>query len=132
MSKKIIAIGLLLIGNLILVMNGCTKNTTVSIDNTPEITTPVSFSKDLVPLFTKNCATSGCHSGSVAPNLSVTTAYDAIQNTNLVNAATPANSELYLWLTGKRAVAMPAGSANNPSNINALVLAWIKQGAKNN
>jgi len=27
---------------------------------------------------------------------------------------------------------MPLGAATNPSNINALMLAWIKQGAKNN
>jgi len=27
---------------------------------------------------------------------------------------------------------MPLGAANNPSNINNLMLAWIKQGAKNN
>jgi hypothetical protein len=132
MSKKIIVIGVLLAFNLMLVINGCTKNTTVSINNTPEITTTVSFSKDLVPLFTKNCATSGCHSGTVAPNLSALTAYDALLSASLVNVGTPASSELYLWLTGKRAVAMPAGSTNNPSNINPLVLAWIKQGAKNN
>jgi len=49
-----------------------------------------------------------------------------------VNMATPENSVVYLWLTGKEAISMPAGAANNPSNINALMLAWIKQGAKNN
>jgi len=27
---------------------------------------------------------------------------------------------------------MPVGGPNNPSNINQYVLAWVKQGAKNN
>jgi len=80
----------------------------------------------------KSCALSGCHSGTVAPNLSAATAYNALENGNLINTSTPKSSEVYLWLTGKKAVAMPAGSANNPSNINALMLAWITQGAKNN
>src|SRR5476651_135051 len=132
MSKKVIAIALFLAIDGMLVMNGCTKTTTVPIDNTPEITTVVSFSKDIQPIFTNSCATNGCHGGSVAPNLGQATSYNALINASLVNTETPASSDLYLWLTGKKSVAMPAGSANNPSNINALVLAWIKQGAKNN
>lgn len=132
MSKKTIGIGLLLITEFMFIMIGCTKTTTVVLDNSPAVTTPVSFSKDIVPILTKSCAISGCHSGTVAPNLSVATAYNALENGNFINTGTPASSEVYLWLTGKRAVAMPAGSANNPSNINALMLAWIKQGAKNN
>jgi hypothetical protein len=117
---------------MVLILNGCTKTTTVIEDNSPAITTAVSFSKDIVPILTKSCAVSGCHGGTVAPNLSSATAYNALINGSFINAGTPANSEIYLWLTGKRAAAMPLGSANNPSNINALMLAWIKQGVKNN
>jgi hypothetical protein len=132
MSKKILGMGLLLIASFILIMISCTKNTTVPIDNAPAITTTVSFSKDIQPILTKSCAVSGCHSGSVAPNLSAATAFNALESGNYLNTTTPENSIVYLWLTGKKAVTMPAGSANNPSNINALMLAWIKQGAKNN
>ena len=132
MSKKIIIVGLILIAQGVLLMNSCTKDTTVIVDNTPAITKTVSFSKDIQPILTKSCAVSGCHAGTIAPDLSAATAYDALISGNLVNTSTPANSLVYLWLTGKEAVAMPAGSANNPSNINALMLAWIKQGAKNN
>jgi len=132
MSKKIIGIGLCLGISIILIMIGCTKTTTVPIDNTPAITTTVSFSKDIEPILTKSCALSGCHSGSVAPNLSAATALNALQNGNFINTSAPKSSDVYLWLTGKKAVAMPAGSANNPSNINALMLAWITQGGKNN
>ena len=132
MSKKIVLTVLSLFVVTILLTVSCTKTTTVLQDNSVAITTTVSFSKDIVPILNTSCAVSGCHGGSVAPNLSSATAYNALQNGNLINTATPASSEVYLWLTGKRAVAMPAGKANNPSNINALMLAWIKQGAKNN
>lgn len=132
MSKKIIGIGLILVALFVLVIASCTKNDTVVIDNTPAITTTVSFAKDIQPILTKSCAISGCHSGSVAPNLSAATSFNGLENANLINTAAPKSSDVYLWLTGKKAVTMPAGAANNPSNINALMLAWITQGAKNN
>ncbi len=132
MSKILIGIGLLFIAALVLTMAGCSKTTTVIIDNSPAITETVQFSKTIVPIFSKSCATSGCHSGSVAPNLSDATAYNALVTGNYLNLTNPAGSDVYLWLTGKKSATMPLGSANNPSNINALILAWIKQGAKNN
>ena len=132
MSKIIIGIGLIFIAAIVLTIAGCSKTTTVLVDNSPAITETVQFSKTIVPILTKSCAGSGCHSGSVSPNLSEATAYNALVTGNFINLGTPANSELYLWLTGKRSATMPLSSANNPSNINALILAWIKQGAKNN
>jgi hypothetical protein len=132
MSKIIIGIGLFLVMALILTISGCSKTTTVLVDNSPAITETVQFSKTIVPIFSKSCATSGCHSGSVAPNLSDATAYNVLVTGNYLNLTNPAGSDVYLWLTGKKSATMPLGSANNPSNINALILAWIKQGAKNN
>ena len=132
MSKKKTIIGLIAVMQLVLIINSCTKTTTVPIDNSPAITTTVSFSKDIQPILAKSCALSGCHSGTIAPNLSDATAYTALVNGSFLNTTTPANSVVYLWLTGKEAITMPAGAANNPSNINALMLAWITQGAKNN
>ncbi len=123
-----------IIGLMTLIMiQGCYKATTVKIDNTPAITTTVSFSADLQPIFIKNCALSGCHGGGgQKPDLSTANAYKSLSSTNYINKSNPANSVVYLWLTGKEAVSMPIGGNNNPSNINALVLAWITQGAKNN
>ena len=131
MSKKIKIIGLIVAAQLVMAVYSCTKNTTV-LELAPAVTTPVSFSKDLEPILTNNCAISGCHNGAIAPNLSAGSAYNSLINGNFVNPAAPENSTVYLWLTGKEAVTMPLGSANNPSNINALMLGWIKQGAKNN
>jgi hypothetical protein len=132
MSKKILVIGTLLMAEMIMILNGCTKTTTVIEDNSAAITTTVSFSKDIAPILTKSCAISGCHAGSVAPNLSAATAYSSLINGSFINTDAPATSEVYLWLTGKKSATMPLGSANNPSNINALMLTWIKQGGKNN
>ncbi len=117
----------------LLVVSGCYKDVTVKVDNSPAVTKPVSFGKDIIPVFTKSCALSGCHNaGGQAPDLSAADAYNSLTAGNFLNKTTPANSTLYLWLTGKEAEAMPFGADNNPSNINALTLAWITQGAKNN
>ncbi|MDR3694079.1 hypothetical protein [Mucilaginibacter sp.] len=132
MSKKKTGMVLILIASIIVTIASCTKTDTVLIDNTQIITTTVSFAKDIQPILTKSCALSGCHSGSQAPNLSAATSYNALVTGGYVNTGTPKSSSVYLWLTGKKAVAMPAGGTNNPSNINALMLAWITQGAKNN
>ena len=133
MSNRIIIILITGITGLLLITTGCYKATTFSYPTDVEVTRTVSLSTDLVPVFSKNCALSGCHnSGGLKPDLSADKVYNSLINGNYVNTGTPESSEIYLWLTGKRAAAMPVGAPNNPSNINQLVLAWIKQGAKNN
>jgi hypothetical protein len=113
-------------------MTGCYKTTTLLIDDSPAITTTVGFSSDIVPLLTTNCAKSGCHNGTISPDLTAANAYNSLVNGNFVSTSTPANSLVYLWLTGKESATMPLGASNNPSNINGYILAWITQGAENN
>ncbi len=132
MSKMIIGIGLLFIIAMVITIASCSKTTTVIVDNAPAITETVQFSKTIAPILTQSCAASGCHGGSVAPNLTAANAYNSLKTGNYINLSTPASSLVYLWLTGKESATMPLGAANNPSNINALILAWITQGAKNN
>lgn len=121
--------GLVIIGGII----GCAKDTTLIIKNDVVVTNTVSFSKDLVPIFIQNCALSGCHaSGGQVPDLTAAKAYNSIINASLVNTNNPTSSIIYERLTGVLTPAMPFGKTSNPSNINNLVLAWIKQGAKNN
>jgi hypothetical protein len=133
MSKKIILILFIVVTTYLIFVTGCYKVTTVKIENQPEITEPVSFSNDIIPIFNESCNMSGCHSsGGTNPDLTADKAYNSLIDGNYVNLEEPENSELYLWLTGKRALPMPVGGPNNPSNINQLVLAWIKQGAENN
>jgi hypothetical protein len=134
MSKKIIAIVILLVITGGVFTTGCYKVTTLVIPDTgQEVTTTVSLTNDIIPILNKSCNVSGCHSsGGQNPDLTAGKVYNSLVNGNYFNLANPDQSEIYLWLTGKRPVTMPEGAANNPSNINQLVLAWVKQGAKNN
>ena len=127
--KKII-ISTIVLG--VLLISGCVKDDTVTI--VPVVTKTVSFKKDLIPLFTKNCALGGCHNeGGKAPVLTDKKAYESLKgDADYINIAKPAESEVYLFLTGKNSPAMPMGAATNPGNLNAYFLSWVKQGAKNN
>jgi len=133
MPNKIVAAVLTLAAGSLLFITGCYKVTTLTVNNEQAVTTTVNFSANIVPVFSKSCALSGCHSsGGVKPDLTAANAYNSIITGNYADLGTPENSDIYRWLTGKEAATMPLGAANNPSNINQLVLAWIKQGAKNN
>jgi hypothetical protein len=133
MRNKIIAGAFVLGSAVLLLFSGCYKDKTVIVTKTDIITTPVSFSKDIVPIFTKNCSLSGCHSsGSQVPNLTPDNAYRSLFEEDMIDTADPEKSEIMGWLTGTIKPAMPLGASSNPSNINALILAWITQGAKNN
>lgn len=111
-----------------LTLSSCYKDVTVPRDL--EITREVSFSGDIIPLLNRSCNNAGCHSAGGAPNLTAANAYAALLSGGYVNTATPENSELYLWMRGNRTLPMPV-SGPNPE-YNALVLAWIKQGALDN
>jgi hypothetical protein len=114
-----------------LLLIGCYKNKTVIFDTGEEITRQVSFTSDIVPIFNSSCNTSGCHSaGSKAPDLTGANAYTALTNGGYINTGNPQISDLYLWMTGKKGTPMPVGGVNK--DFNALVIAWIKQGAQNN
>ncbi|MBK9570576.1 MAG: hypothetical protein IPO53_12145 [Chitinophagaceae bacterium] len=102
-----------------------------SFDTGEEITRPVSFTSDIIPIFDKSCNISGCHAaGGIKPDLSATTAHASLTVGNYFNTTTPESSTIYQWMTGKKGTPMPTTGVNK--DYNALVLAWIKQGAENN
>jgi hypothetical protein len=114
------------------ILSGCYKDRTVpNLDNGSTITKQVSFASDIIPIFNSSCNMSGCHSsGGHSPNLIAANAYSSLTNGNYIDLDTPENSPIYLWMTGKKSTPMPVGGMN--TTYNSLVLAWIKQGAKNN
>jgi hypothetical protein len=131
MLRKLNVIGILLAGMFIFFLAGCYKDRTVYSETGEEVTRPVSFATDIIPIFNASCNTSGCHNtGGKAPDLSPSNAYNSLQNGNYVNTSAPESSELYLWMTGKKGTPMPVSGINK--DYNSLVLAWIKQGAQNN
>ena len=91
----------------------------------------VNFTSDIIPIFNQSCNTSGCHNqGGIAPDLSVNNAYNALQLGSYLDVTTPAESELYQWMRGNRAIDMPPAGPDQEDN--AKILAWITQGALNN
>jgi len=109
---------------------GCYQNKTVPLE-VAEVRRAVSFSQDIIPILNKSCNTSGCHNtGGQAPNLSASSAYNSLVIGNYVDKNAAATSILYLKMTGKRGIPMPVSGTNK--EYNALVYAWIKQGASNN
>ncbi|MBI5858220.1 MAG: hypothetical protein HZB42_11315 [Sphingobacteriales bacterium] len=123
--------GIISLGAAVLVLLGCYKDKTVILDSVDEITRPVTFSNDILPIFNNSCNTSGCHSaGGKAPDLTAANAYNSLTGGNYIKTDDPKNSELYLWMSGKKGSPMPLSGVNK--DYNALILAWIKQGASNN
>ena len=89
----------------------------------------VSFSGDLVPVFSKNCALSGCHDGTAHnPVLTSDKAYDALINGGFVNTVVPANSIIYGEV---KSGSMPPSGALKASDVQKI-LDWIRNGAPNN
>lgn len=114
-----------------LLLMGCYKDKTVYFDTGEEITRSVSFASDIVPIFNSSCNSSGCHNaGGIKPDLTFAYAYISLANGGYINAGDPQSSLLYLWMAGKKGTPMPLSGVNK--DYNALVLAWIKQGAQNN
>ncbi|MCC6759992.1 MAG: hypothetical protein IT252_02195 [Chitinophagaceae bacterium] len=128
--KKHTVLAALVIG--IGLISGCYKYTIVAPETGAEVTRTVSFKEDLLPIFNNSCNMSGCHNnGGKAPDLSAANAFNTLTSgTTYVNTNSPETSGLYLWMMGKKGTPMPLSGPNK--DYNALVLAWIKQGAKNN
>jgi len=132
MQTKTIALLSAIVVSLVIAISGCYKSTTIVVNPGSAITTTVSFSNDILPIFSKNCALSGCHvPGGKSPDLSAANAFTSLAQGSYIKANDPDNSVIMLWLTGKKSPVMPLGNGPN-QDINAEVYAWINQGAKNN
>jgi hypothetical protein len=124
-------LGIILMSAALVVLTGCYKDKTVILDTGAEVTKTVSFASDIMPIFNSSCNTTGCHStGGKAPDLTAPNAFTVLSNGGYFNVNDAARSELYLWMTGKKGTPMPVSGINK--DYNALILAWIKQGAQNN
>ena len=136
MSIKKIVVVMAVLTVSIIGLQSCYKVATVprgASSSTADLTKPVSFAKSIVPIFNANCALSGCHvSGGKEPDLAADKAYVSLVNGGYLDTGAPANSGIYLWITGKKNTPMPPAGPANPSGLNDLVLAWIQQGAQNN
>lgn len=130
MSNNKIIVASILFCISVLLFTGCYKDKTVA-KSPSEITTTVSFSHDIIPIFNKSCSISGCHSaGGQTPNLTESSAFNSLTNGGYINKDNPESSILYLKVSGQKGTPMPPTGVNQ--DYAAYILAWIKQGANNN
>ncbi len=125
----------------------CSKSSSNSNPVTPPSgNSNVSFSSQVQPIFTANCAVSGCHAGPTpqqGQDLSAGHAYNNI--VNVASAEKPSymrvkpfssdSSYLYLKITGAAGIAgvqMPNGRPPLSSSDIQTIKEWIDQGAQNN
>lgn len=86
----------------------------------------VSFSNDLQPVFTTNCALSGCHvKGGQTPYLTPDVSYQQLLG-GYVNTIKPEQSELYIMINGNMQVHIPDAADRQ------RIYDWIRNGAPNN
>ncbi|MGN6542002.1 MAG: hypothetical protein ACTHKY_14435 [Ginsengibacter sp.] len=86
----------------------------------------VSFSNDLQPVFTTNCALSGCHvKGGQTPYLTPDVSYQQLLG-GYVNTVKPEQSELYIMINGNMQVHIPDAADRQ------RIYDWIRNGAPNN
>lgn len=86
----------------------------------------VSFSNDLQPVFTTNCALSGCHvKGGQTPYLTPDISYQQLLG-GYVNTIKPEQSELYIMVNGNMQVHIPDAADRQ------RIYDWIRNGAPNN
>jgi hypothetical protein len=90
----------------------------------------VSFAQSILPIFNTGNNCTACHrSGGTSPDLTTANAYNQLNTSKYINLTTPEESAIYK---------VPNASAAKQhhkvytAQQAALVLAWIKQGAKNN
>lgn len=111
--------------------------------------TATTLSGDVQPIFTANCALSGCHAGAapqLGQNLSAGNAYTSIVNVASVEVPSllrvepgdPDNSYLVHKIEGTAAsvggvdTRMPLGNPPLSASEIATIRAWIEEGALNN
>jgi hypothetical protein len=86
----------------------------------------VSFSNDLQPVFTTNCALSGCHvKGGQTPYLTPDVSYQQLLG-GYVNTVKPEQSELYIMINGNMQVHIQDAADRQ------RIYDWIRNGAPNN
>ena len=90
----------------------------------------VSFSSELVPLFTANCAANGCHDAipTHQPSLTADNAFSSLKNGGYINTVVPTNSIIYGEI--KSGTMPPTGPLKNADI--QKILDWIRRGAPNN
>ena len=121
---------------LLMLLSGCTPDKVST--NCPGNCPTISFKTDIIPIFTANCATAGCHNVATGVNdhlaLDSADAYASSTQagTGYVVPGKPTSS----ILLGQLYAGVPNHMPNNGQQLDACdiqkISCWIQQGALNN
>lgn len=119
----------------VFLISGCTYNFLVPEEVPPTDpdnpdTPDISFSADIIPIFTNNNNCTSCHStGGQRPDLTAENAYASLNSTRYINKSTPEESMIYDY-------PHPDTDSHKQKKYTeaeaAKILIWINQGAEDN
>lgn len=95
-----------------------------------ELPQNVSFNRDVMAIFNKNCNAAGCHDQEPPhqPSLVQANAYNSLHQGGFINTTVPSESRLYGVLT--EGIMPPSGTLSQRDL--KIILAWLNDGALNN
>jgi uncharacterized lipoprotein NlpE involved in copper resistance len=119
------------------------NSVTCSVDSGLSVTTNIvlvstggSFSRNILPIFTVNCAISGCHNDSAAAGRLRLNSYSAVMTGGKSGAVIypfdSSTSRLVKRIKGTETPKMPLDRASLPTADQGLITNWIAGGARNN
>lgn len=119
------------------------NSVTCSVDSGLSVTTNIvlvstggSFSRNILPIFTVNCAISGCHNDSAAAGRLRLNSYSAVMTGGKSGAVIypfdSSTSRLVKRIKGTETPKMPLDRASLSTSDQGLISNWIAGGARNN
>ena len=90
----------------------------------------VSYSTHVMPIMEASCATSGCHDGTVSPDLRSEVSYKELKNGGFISLISPEESLLFKTVDYRESP-MPPGIKLSQTDID-IIYCWITEGAPNN
>jgi hypothetical protein len=125
MKRRILLAGLFLI--MAACITGCYKDVNISPISTTAPPQATSYKTDIQPIFTANCAVSGCHvAGAQTPDLEIGKSYVSLVDGGFVNTIVPTQSTLYIMINGEMEEHISSASDRQK------IYDWIRTGALNN
>jgi hypothetical protein len=127
MKRSIIYLALIL--SVVFSLTSCYKDVilpefAVDPDGPPQ---PVSFTTELLPIFSTKCGITGCHGvGAHKPYMTTDLSYSQIVNGGFINTGIPKESKLYQMINGEMKEYIPSAVDRQK------VYDWIRNGAPNN
>ncbi len=125
-TKVLWIVSILLVALILSACSGNSSSSDTTSSNATSSGTEVSFSKDVLPIFTANCT--GCHaSGNATEGI----ALDTYANVTAGRAIVTGNADSSRIVREIQSGRMPPGGKLSSADIQTIV-DWINQGAKDN